>query len=98
MNTQKRYRPIQKVEILREHLENHVPISELCKKYHVSPPIIYRWKKQLFEGAIELFRHNGKKDNQTIKELQDKIKQKDEVISEIVSDNIRLKKKLTGNP
>ena len=96
MNRQKRYSPIQKVEILREHLENHVTISELCKKYQVTPTIIYRWKKQLFEGATELFRNNGKKDNQTIKELQVKLRQKDEVISEIVADNIQLKKKLTG--
>ncbi len=59
MKTQKRYRPGQKVEILRELLENQVSISELSERYGVSPGIIYRWRKQLFEGAIDIFNRTG---------------------------------------
>jgi transposase len=96
MNTQKRYSPIQKVEMLREHLDNHVSISDLSDRFNVSPAMIYYWKKQLFEGAITLFKNN-KKDQFKFKELQDKLKEKDALIAEIVADNIRLKKKLTGD-
>jgi transposase len=96
MNTQKRYSPIQKVEMLREHLDNHVSISDLSDRFNVSPAMIYYWKKQLFEGAITLFKNN-KKDQFKFKELQDKLKGKDALIAEIVADNIRLKKKLTGD-
>ena len=99
MNTQKRYRPGQKIEILRELLENQVSVSELSKRYGVSPGVIYRWKKQLFEGAIEMFRHNGRVGRVMagrVEKLQEKIKQRDELISEIVADNIRLKKSLNG--
>ena len=71
MKTQKRYSPIQKVEILREHLDNHVSISDLSDRFNVSPAMIYYWKKQLFEGAITLFKNN-KKDQFKFKELQDK--------------------------
>lgn len=95
MNTQKRYSPIQKVEILREHLDNHVSISDLSDRFHVSPAMIYYWKKQLFEGAITLFKNN-KKDQFKFKELHDKLNEKDAIIAEIVADNIRLKKKLNG--
>ena len=95
MKTQKRYSPIQKVEILREHLDNHVSISDLSDRFNVSPAMIYYWKKQLFEGAITLFKNN-KKDQFKFKELQDKLKEKDAIIAEIVADNIRLKKKLNG--
>jgi len=95
MNTSKRYSPIQKVEMLREHLDNHVSISDLSDRFNVSPAMIYYWKKQLFEGAITLFKNN-KKDQFKFKELQDKLKEKDAIIAEIVADNIRLKKKLTG--
>jgi transposase len=96
MNTNKRYSPIQKVEMLREHLDNHVSISELSDRFNVSPAMIYYWKKQLFEGAITLFKNN-KKDQFKFKELQDKLKEKDALIAEIVADNIRLKKKLNGD-
>jgi len=95
LNTQKRYSPIQKVEILREHLDNHVSISDLSDRFNVSPAMIYYWKKQLFEGAIALFKNNNK-DQFKVKELQDKLKEKDAIIAEIVADNIRLKKKLNG--
>ena len=96
MNTNKRYSPIQKVEILREHLDNHVSISDLSDRFKVSPAMIYYWKKQLFEGAITLFKNN-KKDQFKFKELHDKLKEKDALIAEIVADNIRLKKKLNGD-
>lgn len=96
MNTNKRYSPIQKVEMLREHLDNHVSISDLSDRFHVSPAMIYYWKKQLFEGAVTLFK-NKKKDQFKFKELQDKLKEKDALIAEIVADNIRLKKKLNGD-
>lgn len=95
MSTKKRYSPIQKVEMLREHLDNQVSISDLSDRYHVSPTMIYYWKKQLFEGAVTLFKNNNK-DQFKFKELQDKLNEKDAIIAEIVADNIRLKKKLNG--
>ena len=45
------YSPEQKVIIIRELLENNVPISQLAEKYQVHPNDIYNWKKKLFEGA-----------------------------------------------
>jgi transposase-like protein len=95
MNTKKRYSPIQKVEMLREHLDNQVSISDLSDRFSVSPAMIYYWKKQLFENAVTLFKNN-KKDQLKFKELYDKLKEKDVIISELAADNIRLKKKLNG--
>jgi transposase len=89
-----------KVEILREHLENQVPISELSRRYGVNPSLINKWKKQLFEGAVDTFSRQHEKVNQgqnaRIGHLEEKIKDKDSLIAEVLSDNIRLKKKLTG--
>ena len=95
MNTKKRYIPMQKVEMLREHLDNQVSISDLSDRFSVSPAMIYYWKKQLFENAVTLFKNN-KKDQLKFKELYDKLKEKDVIISELAADNIRLKKKLSG--
>jgi len=52
---EKCYTEQQKVKILREHLKNEVPVSELCKRYAIQPKVFYLWKKQLFEGALETF-------------------------------------------
>lgn len=96
MNTKKRYSPIQKIEILREHLDNKVTISDLSERYSISPAMIYYWKKQLYEGAIDIFKKNNRTEQLKINQLREKLKDKDAIISEIVADNIRLKKKLTG--
>jgi transposase-like protein len=85
--------------IIRELLENQVSISELAEKHSVSIQDIYRWKKQLFEST-EIFdrKTRGKESpiEKKSKELENKIKQKDSVISELVEENIELKKKYIG--
>ena len=55
MRERKRYSGEQKTIILRELLENNVPISTLCEKYEVRPNDIYNWKKKLFESASGIF-------------------------------------------
>ncbi|MBM4177172.1 MAG: transposase, partial [Ignavibacteria bacterium] len=42
------YSSDQKVLILRELLENNIPISQLAEKYNVHVNDIYNWKKKLF--------------------------------------------------
>ena len=95
------YSAEKKVEILREHLENQVSMSELSRRYHIKASILHRWKKELFEGALDTFskRHQKHDSNQSYKmqQLEDKVKDKDSLIVEILSDNIRLKKKLNGD-
>jgi len=95
----KRYTPEKKVAILREHLKNKVPISEVCKKYGINPNLFYKWEKQFFEGGIEVFAQvHKKKQGTTAKEnrLQEKILNLQEVISELTHENIILKKKYNG--
>lgn len=94
-----RFNPEKKVEILREHLKNQVPISELCKRYGIHPNIFYRWEKQFFEGGIAIFsgKHrdggNGKAKEQR---FQEKITKQQEVIVWLTEENLRLKKSAHG--
>jgi len=45
----------EKMAILREHLIERVPISEVCDKHGVQPTLYYTWQKKLFEkGAVGL--------------------------------------------
>ena len=45
----------QKIAILREHLVENVPVSEVCKKHNISILNFYNWKKFLFEEGATLF-------------------------------------------
>jgi len=49
----KRYTPQEKVAILRKHLLDNIPVSELCDEYGLQPTVFYRWQKQLFEQAAD---------------------------------------------
>ncbi|MBK7377708.1 MAG: transposase [Ignavibacteriales bacterium] len=87
-----------KVGILREHLENQVPVGKLCELNNLNPNLFYLWKKELFNNALAAFSKSKTPiaQNDRILRLEEKLKYKDSLISEIVEDNLRLKKKLTG--
>ncbi len=44
----KNYTPVEKVAILRRHLIDRVPVSDLCDEYQLSPTLFYLWQKQFF--------------------------------------------------
>lgn len=93
------FTPEQKASILREHLLDKVPVSDLCDKHGLQPTVFYRWQKAVFENAPSLFVHKntGPKKRtleRKIATLEEKIAHKDEVIAEIMSDHIALKKEL----
>jgi transposase len=97
--TRKRYSAEHKVEILREHLDNNVLISELAEKYNLHPNIIRNWKKELFEGALDIFsgKHKNRKNkNSKEAQLEDKVSSMQEVITELTTENVKLRKKYHG--
>ncbi len=56
----KNYTPPEKVAILRRHLIDRVPVSDLCDEYQLSPTLFYAWQKLFFEnGASAFVRKNG---------------------------------------
>lgn len=100
MENKKRMNAQEKIMILRELLENKVQIGELAEKYKLHPNVIYNWKKILFEKGELLFENkiekSASKTQEKIARLEAKLKEKDSLISEIVEDNIRLKKNMNG--
>ncbi len=87
-----------KVKVLREHLENQVPVGKICEQYGIHPNLFYMWKKELFSGASAIFtkKRVHKSEEEKVNKLESKLKDKDSLISEIIEDNLRLKKKLNG--
>lgn len=98
MGKRRRFTSKKKVELLREHLKNGIPVSEICEEYGIHPNVFYRWEKQFFEGGIDTFKHKkGSRDGVSDeKVLRGKIKRLQEVISWLSEENIKLKKKENG--
>ena len=99
MRKRRKINSSKKMLIIRELLENQVSISDLAEKHSVTIQDIYRWKKQLFESTEIFDRKTRSKESpleKKSKELKDKIQQKDSVISELVEENIELRKKYNG--
>ena len=92
----KNYTPVEKIAILRRHLLDKVPISDLCDEHQLSPTLFYLWQKQFFENGAAVFeRKNASPESQhlrTIAALRDKLQRKNEVVAELMEEHIQLKK------
>jgi transposase len=98
-NKRKRFSPEQKVQLLRLHLIEKEPVSDVCDRYGLNPNVFYRWQKQFFENGASAFvndRSNAhvKKIEGKCSRLESRLAQKDEVIAEIMASHVRLKKSL----
>jgi transposase-like protein len=49
------YTAEEKVAILRRHLLDKVPVSDLCEEKGLRPTVFYRWQKELFENGASAF-------------------------------------------
>ena len=90
-----RYSSEKKVSILREHFEKNIPVADICEKYRIHPNQIYKWKKVLFEGAVETFslkKKNTRKEQDRQNKLEARLKDRNEVIAELLEENLKLKK------
>ena len=99
--SRKRYSSREKAAILREHLIDRVPVSDLCDKHGIQPTLFYNWQRTLFENLPVLFdrgaRSSAKQSNGQVEKLQKKLAHKDEVIAQIMEDFVAVKKSL-GEP
>jgi transposase-like protein len=95
--TRKQYSPEQKVAILREHLLEGQPVSDVCDRHHINPTQFYAWQKQLFENGTAAFAkrsRSGTQDEERVRRLEEKLKVKDSVMAELLQEHVALKKSL----
>jgi transposase len=103
--SRRHYTAEQKAEILKEHLVDKVPVSEVCNKHQLQPSVFYDWLKQVQENLVgALTTPTSAGPNKREKELAAKVAQlearlakKDGVIAEIAAEYTQLKKEL-GEP
>jgi transposase-like protein len=91
---------------VKEHLVGKRPVSEICEAYGLAPSLYYKWQQMLFENGAEAFETKGKlsllkRESQEKKQLREelektqaKLANKHEVLSELMSEHVALKKNL----
>lgn len=99
-HTRRHHSPEDKVRILRLHLLEGKPISEICESEGIHPTQFYQWQKTffekgsaVFEGGRSPFRVFGQNERK-LEALESKLRRKDEIIAEIMEDLVRTKKEL----
>ena len=100
MSRQRRhFTPEQKVAILRAHLLEKVPVSDLCQQHGLAVTNFYNWQKQFFENGQAAFTAHDKRrkvdtdaKDRKIADLEDKLRRKHEVLSELMEEHVQLKK------
>ncbi len=86
--------------ILRRHLLDKVPVSDLCEELGLQPTVFYRWQKEFFENGAAAFQSKERPARQVeekqkrIEFLEKKVQTKDEVLAELMAEHIALKKSL----
>jgi len=93
------YSPEEKVFILKRHLIGREAVSDLCDEYQLQPKMFYGWQKQFFEQGASAFARMdrvGKEraEERRIRELEEKLRRKHEVLSELLEEHIQLKKEV----
>lgn len=88
-----------KVRLLRLHLLEGKPISEICDENSISPSNFYAWQKTFFENGAAAFDRSPRsrrvgQGELRIAQLEAKIKRKEEVIALVTEELVRSKKEL----
>jgi transposase len=92
----KRYAASEKVAILRLHLLEKKPVSDLCDQYGIHPTLFYRWQKEFFENGAAAFDNHGKrrKADEGVKDRkiaapEEKLQRKNEVLAELMEEHVQ---------
>ncbi len=103
MSKRKQFTPQQKVAIVRRHLIEKIPVSDLCDELGIHPNQYYNWQKQFFENGPAAFERRPNSANEKrrkdaaqrkIEQLEKKLQDRNEVVAELMQEHVALKKEL----
>jgi transposase len=83
----------EKLEILSEARIDSVPVSEVCRRHGITSGQFYAWEKKARIGSLEALRgHTGQLADREITELHERLGELRAVVSELITENLKLKK------
>jgi transposase len=103
--TRRHHTPDQKINILRRHHLEKVPVSEVCEAAELQPSVFYHWQRHLFEHGAQAFGESRRRAETSreqaleaeVERLKAKLARKDEVIAEVTEELVKVKKSV-GEP
>ena len=96
----RKFTPEDKAAILRRHLADKVPVSDLCDEYRIQPSLFYQWQRQLLDNAAVALKPSktaASRERQLedqVESLAERLRRKDSVIAEISEEFVKVKKEL----
>ncbi len=95
----RRHTAEQKAELLRQHVADKKPVSEVCNEAQVQPSLFYTWQKELLAGAHLVLStrrvpSREKELEEEVSRLEAKVARKDQIIAEVTEEYVTLKKEL----
>ena len=99
----RKFSPEDKATILRRHLADKVPVSDLCDEYKIQPSLFYQWQRQLLDNAASALSPSRapasreKNLENRVESLEARLRRKDSVIAEISEEFVKVKKEF-GEP
>jgi transposase len=106
-NGRRKFTGDDKMAILRRHLVDKMPVSDVCDQVGIHPTLFYRWQKELFDRGSVVFERGGdqgragapadrqkRRQDKKMAALEQRLAGKDEVIAEIMASHVALKKSL----
>ena len=95
------FTPLEKVQIVKRHLIEQAPVSELCEEHGIAPAVFHQWLEQFFRNGAAAFEiHSGRGrppkygPESRIRELEKQALRKDQVLAELMAEHVALKKRL----
>ena len=86
-----------KAQTIVRHFQDGAPVSALCEELGIHPNQFYDWQKLAFSNLSMAFQKESGSEtrrlNAEVMRINAKLAQKDEVISELLTEHIALKKK-----
>jgi transposase len=98
----KAFTPLEKVQLVKRHLLEQTPVSELCEEAGIPPAAFHQWMEQFFRNGTAAFeqRSGGRgrparnAPETQIRELERQVMRKDQVLAELMAEHVALKKRL----
>jgi transposase len=97
----RKYSAEEKFGIVKEVVSKAKTVSEISDEYGIHPNQYYRWQGEFFESALSGFKEKShgrtrSAEDREKQKMREEITRMKDVIAEIASDNIELKKKNMG--
>lgn len=102
--TRRTFTAEQKAAIVRLHLVDKIPVSDICDQHSLQPSLFYQWQRMVFDNLESLMApakakagSTEKKRQKQVEKLEERLSKKGEVIAEVAAEMVKLKKEL-GEP